>query len=404
MKEILSYANINYIYLNFGKNYRDTIILEKEDINMKFFVKQCLKMFVQNFLLPIIYKIYSRKPIDKDLVIFADAHNSEIPYSMKLMKEKISQRKFNIEECYTDYQSGSYIKIIFEMIRFMKLYAKAKYVFICDNFLPVSSCKKRKGTVVIQLWHAGGILKKFAYDTEDDIPSYYKGNVFKNYDIVTVSDECCIPVYESAMKLKRDVIRATGISRTDYLFLDSYKDNCYKSFYEKYPQAKGKKIVLWAPTFRGKANDPFLLGQEYINKLKNELESEWFVITKVHPHLDTKKHISDSEIPTEELLPIIDILITDYSSIIFDYSLLNKPLLLFAPDYEEYIQKRGFYIPYESIPGRIVKEGELLYKELLNEYNNFNADEMIKFAKKYMGSCDGSCTEKLIDILINEFS
>ena len=371
---------------------------------MKFFVKQCLKMFVQNFLLPIIYKIYSRKPIDKDLVIFADAHNSEIPYSMKLMKEKISQRKFNIEECYTDYQSGSYIKIIFEMIRFMKLYAKAKYVFICDNFLPVSSCKKRKGTVVIQLWHAGGILKKFAYDTEDDIPSYYKGNVFKNYDIVTVSDECCIPVYESAMKLKRDVIRATGVSRTDYLFLDSYKDNCYKSFYEKYPQAKGKKIVLWAPTFRGKANDPFLLGQEYINKLKNELESEWFVITKVHPHLDTKKHISDSEIPTEELLPIIDILITDYSSIIFDYSLLNKPLLLFAPDYEEYIQKRGFYISYESIPGRIVKEGELLYKELLNEYNNFNADEMIKFAKKYMGSCDGSCTEKLIDILINEFS
>ena len=86
-------------------------------------------MFVQNFLLPIIYKIYSRKPIDKDLVIFADAHNSEIPYSMKLMKEKISQRKFNIEVCYTDYQSGSYIKIIFEMIRFMKLYAKAKYVF-----------------------------------------------------------------------------------------------------------------------------------------------------------------------------------------------------------------------------------------------------------------------------------
>lgn len=390
-------------FYNLVKNIEISIISGKEDIKMKFFLKQYVKMFVQNFLLPIIYKIYSRKPIDNNLVVFADAHNYDIPYSMKLMKEKISQRGFHIEECYTDYQSGLYIKIIYEMIRFMKLYARAKYVFICDNFLPVSSCDKRIETVVIQLWHAGGILKKFAYDTNDDIPSYYKGNVFKNYDIVTVSDKCCIPIYESAMKLKRDIIRPTGLSRTDYLFSDSYKDNCYKLFYEKHPEVKGKKIALWAPTFRGKANNPFILGKEYIDKLKDDLGNEWFVITKAHPHLDAKEHISDSDISTEELLPIVDILITDYSSIIFDYALLNKPLILFVPDYYEYVQTRGFYIPYKSIPGRIVKKGEDLYKDLLSEYNNFNSEKMVQFSNKYMGSCDGNSTEKIINILLNEF-
>lgn len=373
-------------------------------MKINFFVKQCLKMIVQNILLPVIYRIYSNKPIDEKLVIFADAHNDKIPYSMKLMKERISQEDLKIEECYTNYQLVSYSKVIYEMIRFMKLYSRAKYVFICDNFLPVSSCKKRKGTIVIQLWHAGGILKKFAYDTDDDIPSYYKGNVFKNYDIVTVSDKCCIPIYESAMKLSREVIKSTGLSRTDYLFRESYKENCQEVFYEKHPEAKGKKIVLWAPTFRGKASNPYIVGEEYINKLQKDLGDEWYVITKVHPHLDSKKHISDTCLPTEEILPVTDVLITDYSSVIFDYVLLNKPLILFVPDYEEYMYTRGFYIQFESIPGKIVKKGEELAKELINEYRNFDLQRTKQFSKQYMGSCDGNCTEKILKLLLRDFN
>ena len=71
------------------------------------------------------------------------------------------------------------------MFEFMKLYAVSQTVVICDNFLPVASCRKRKGTKVIQLWHAGGALKKFGYDTADDIPAYYKGNVMANLPLVT---------------------------------------------------------------------------------------------------------------------------------------------------------------------------------------------------------------------------
>ncbi|MEW9078749.1 CDP-glycerol glycerophosphotransferase family protein [Terrisporobacter glycolicus] len=373
-------------------------------MNINFFIKQCIKMGVQNVLLPIVYKIYSRNPVNNSLVIFADAHHKEIPYSMKLMKDKFEDTNFKVEECYADYQSNSYIKVIYEMIRFMKLYATAKYVFICDNFLPVSSCKKRKDTVVVQLWHAGGILKKFAYDTDDDIPNYYKGNVFKNYDLVTVSDECCIPIYESAMKLDKGVAKATGLSRTDSFFLDSHIQNCRKLFYKKHPDAIGKKIVLWAPTFRGKANNPFILGEDYINELGKKIGKEWYVLTKVHPHLDSKSRISNTDIPTEELLLVIDILITDYSSVIFDYILLKKPLILFIPDYDEYKQKRGFYIPLESIPGRIVKDGKELDKELLNEYNNFNVEKIRQFSNQYMSKCDGNCTERLFDMLLKEFN
>lgn len=145
----------------------------------------------------------------------------------------------------------------------------------------------------------------------------------------------------AAMKLNKGVVKATGLSRTDLFFDDSYKQKCYELFYKKHPDAIGKKLVLWAPTFRGKANNPFILGKNYIDELQEKLGEEWYVLTKVHPHLDSKNHISNTNIPTEELLPIIDILITDYSSVIFDYILLSKPLILFVPDYEEYKQKRG---------------------------------------------------------------
>ena len=206
------------------------------------------------------------------------------------------------------------------------------------------------------------------------------------------------------MKLNKGVVKATGLSRTDLFFDDSYKQKCYELFYKKHPDAIGKKLVLWAPTFRGKANNPFILGKNYIDELQEKLGEEWYVLTKVHPHLDSKNHISNTNIPTEELLPIIDILITDYSSVIFDYILLSKPLILFVPDYEEYKQKRGFYIPLDSIPGRIVKDGKKLYEELINEYNDFDKEKIVKFSKHYMGKCDGNSTQRLFDMIINDFN
>ena len=92
-------------------------------------------MCVQNILLPIVYKIYSRKPINNKLVVFADAHHQEIPYSMKLMKDKFDNTDFQIEECYTDYQSKSYINVIYEMIKFIKLYAACAFGYICTHRL-----------------------------------------------------------------------------------------------------------------------------------------------------------------------------------------------------------------------------------------------------------------------------
>lgn len=365
-------------------------------MGLKFVMRQWIKMAVQRFFLPLVYRVYKHGKIDEKLIVFADAHHSGLPYSMETIRGEIGKLDYKIVDLYVDYQKESYLKTIKAMILFMKYYAKARYVFICDNFLPVASCKKRKETTVIQLWHAGGILKKYAYDTEDDIPPFYKGNVFKNYDFLTVSAKCCIPVYNRAMRQPEGVVHATGLSKTDRFFDAAYIDKCKMQFLEMHPEHKEKKLILWAPTFRGKASDPYVIGLEEIRTLQQQLGDKWHIIIKAHPHVDSKGKVSNCDIPTEQLLPVADLLIVDYSSVLFDYVLLNKPMVLFAPDLEHYERERGFYIDYRSIPGTLALDGSKLKESVIKELEEFDVEKIKIFKNKYMGACDGKATNRIL--------
>ena len=361
-----------------------------------FTLKQIIKMIMQALIFPAVYWFFSRRPVEEDLIILADGHKSELPYSMVEVYRALKDSRYRVIPYFRRGNEGSYLKNLLWMLSFMKLYSTARFVFICDNFLPVASCNKRKETTVVQLWHAGGILKKYAYDTKDDIPSYYRGNVFKNYTLVTVSAPCCIPIYERAMRQEKGIVKALGVSRTDRFFKEEYKKECIDNFYKYHPEAKGKKVILWAPTFRGKAGNPYLIGEKAIEKLMSDLSEGWYIITKLHPHMKRSYDLRESSIPTEELLPVIDILITDYSSVLFDYVLLDKPLVLYAPDLQEYVDKRGLYIDYSELPGIIVTEGEHLTEAVLSEYGSYNPQRTKLFREIYMSACDGGATERIL--------
>ena len=181
-----------------------------------FYIKQVLKMAMQQIYLPMLYKRYAGKPVEKGLVIFADAHHEELPFSMRKMYETLQgDPEYKNETWVTDFGKMGYGSLLKWLKQFMKRYAAAEYVFICDNFLPVSACTKRPETKVVQLWHSGGLLKKSGYDTTEDIPKMYKGgSVYKNYDLLTVSALCCVPVFTKTMRLAPGVVQATGISQS----------------------------------------------------------------------------------------------------------------------------------------------------------------------------------------------
>ena len=124
-------------------------------------------------------------------------------------------------------------------------------------------------------------MKKFAYDSTQDIDPSYTGNPFANYDNVTISAPCCREVLAHAMRMNENKFFATGLSRTDVYYDDVYNSTCEREFFERYPQAKGRTIILWAPTFRGTAASAELVGEDAVLSLSEKLGDDYFVVMKV---------------------------------------------------------------------------------------------------------------------------
>ena len=369
---------------------------------MIFRVKQIIKMIFQQVILPVIYNIYAVKPVIPNTVILADAHHDEIPFSMLAIKDELMQHpELQITELYWNNSSCSVLGIFRNMACFMKKYATAETVIICDNFLPAASCRKRKGTSVIQLWHACGAFKKIGYDTSADIPSYYKGNVLANCDLVTVSSQICVKPFSSAMRLPEKAVRPVGVSRTDLYFNDTFNQACRNHFFSQHPNAQGKKIVLWVPTFRGNPGIASVKGLDDILHARDQLKDTHYFIIKLHPH--TQAHIegTNCSISSEELLPVADVVITDYSSILFDAMIYKHPLILFVPDLDEYLDNRGFYLDYNTLPGLRAQNLEQLLQILTDEDLLHSSVNKVytDFYDKYMASCDGHSTKRIINYI-----
>lgn len=369
--------------------------------SFKHILRQHIKSALQKTLLPICYKLSINKDIDPKSVILADSNCEKTPESMELVRDELLRRGYDVKEMYCDFSKCGTAQGLRYMMNFMKAYANARAVFICNYFVPCTACKKREGTTVVQLWHSCGGLKKFGYDSEDDISSHYKGSVTRNFDLITVSSPECIGVFNSAFRLKRDIVKALGVSRTDVFFDENYNEDCRKEFFARYPQYKGKKIVLYAPTFRGNAGEAYCVGEEYAAGLEEKLGGGWAVLIKLHPRLGSP--LTNCDIPTNRLFPVADMLITDYSSLIFEYALYKKPWVIFAPDFEKYSRERSFYLDYKKdMPGEIVTDGEKLAAAVLYNAEHFDGTGVEAFCEKYMSSCDGGATKRIIDYALGK--
>ena len=364
---------------------------------MKRKIRQYIKMILQHFLLPLVYDLHRFGRTDKSLVVFADAHHANRPESMRLLYHALVKKGIRVKEYYYDSAKLSAFGQLKAAVQFMGLYAKAGTVVICDNFLPVSSARKKKHTKVIQLWHGPGAFKKFGYDTEDDIPSWYRGNVFKNYDLVTVSGRAAVKPFQSAMRQPDGVVKPVGISRMDVLKSEKYIEKCREEFFSLYPEAEGKKILVYAPTFRGNAGDPRTEGFREVKALKHTIGDDWFILICPHPHLYAKLDADMiPKLPTERALAAADVFVTDYSSVFYDACVLEKKMLFFTPDLNEYMTGRGFYISMAELPGEVVVEEERLREAVLRAYENYDFHYQRQFVHSYLGACDGHATERII--------
>lgn len=370
--------------------------------------------------IPEIYAEESKKPVE-DKVIFMENGGSPSPTGYHLSKEIKRQGKYKVVYKGLHVRAVSDAEYFHNALGYVKELATAKAVFLSTANDLLSQFDVRPETKVIQLWHGVGMFKKVGYSTVDN-KNFGKSakdreeyNQYRNYTHVTVAGEEQIWTFEDAFRIPKEsgVYRPIGIARTDVFFSEDYYNEQMELLYEAYPQIKGKKLILYAPTFRGAVAKAQAPDQLDIRAMAEALSDEYVLLIKHHglckqrpPIPEDLQNVFAFDMNTvkvltiEGLLAVADILITDYSSVGFEFAIREKPIVFFAYDIEDYIDKRGMYYDYEDItPGPVCKTTEEITDYISDIDNKFDPDEIKAFRQKYVGACDGHAIERTIALL-----
>ncbi len=288
--------------------------------------------------------------------------------------------------------------------------ATSKYIFLNDNFFPLAFMNFKDDSKVIQLWHAPGASKKFgaSVSSSDELEMLLK--ISNNTDFLFTTSKNIEKFYQEAFQIDSSKIIPLGIPRVDYYFENHDVEKLKKDFLEKHG-FEDKKIILYAPTFRNEEKYNNVFNYLNLREFNKHLGEEYVLALRLHPKIKdfSKENISydgyyidcsnyESE---QELMLISDILITDYSSIMIEFSILNKPIVFFVYDYDDYIaNERGFYFDFKkTVPGVIVDNSNQLVEIIKNK--NFDKEKSDNFVASQFDTIDGKSSERIVDFILN---
>ncbi|ASK62145.1 CDP-glycerol--glycerophosphate glycerophosphotransferase [Virgibacillus phasianinus] len=301
-------------------------------------------------------------------------------------------------------------------IKWLLLMARAGY-WVSNSRLPLW-IPKPNHTIYLQTWH-GTPLKRLAADMDEvHMPGTntvkYKQNFIKEaskWDYLVSPNAYSTEIFERAFQFKKTMIES-GYPRNDFL-LNSNNEETINQIKQKAKLPKDKKVILYAPTWRD--NQFYAKGKYKFNlmldleRLKEEFSKDYIVILRLHylvaENLDLTgfegfvydlSHHED----IRELYLIADLLITDYSSVFFDYANLRRPMLFFVYDIEDYRDNlRGFYFDFEEkAPGPLVKTTEEVISSIkrLDKIGFNPSDTTEAFYEKFCYLEDGNASERVV--------
>ena len=296
--------------------------------------------------------------------------------------------------------------------------AKAKY-WVNNILFPVK--QKRQETVYLQTWH-GTPLKKLGFDIECEGPEKQAfGNLYQesqNWDYFLADNDYGADKLVNAFRFKKTLIKE-GYPINDIFYKDELKNKAKDRLFAQYPAIRGKKVIVYAPTWRDLQGD-YVRGYDFelpfdIEELYQKFSGEYVLLVKLH-HLiadsleidsrykDFLLNVSGEE-DVMELLCIADILITDYSSVFYDFASAKKPILFYAYDLEEYINEtRGLYVGMDTLPGPILQNNDSLIEAIENieQYDYEHSKKLREFCDSMSKYCNGHSCEKVLDIVLKE--
>ena len=363
-------------------------------------------------------KLFWIVPLKSNKIFFSSYEGKQYACNPKAVYEELKNEKKSY--CYIwEYNSYSIPDELKQNVTIVKHNSlsyffhllTAKYIITNSGISAAISLRKKQ--VCVNTWHGGGAYKKVGAVVDEKI----NGTDCKELAIMAKQTSYFLSssreftnVMEKSTFISQNKFLNIGMPRNDIFFLPLKMEILRKKVRDYYNLSDDKKVVLFAPTYRGKSGNmhysTLIPDIDNLTKaLKNKFGGEWMVLYRSHYYKTTVENnplvIDVSEYQDmQELLCLADVLITDYSSCIWDYSLIFRQCFLFVPDLEEYENERGgFYTQISSWPGIICKNDE----ELANKIFCYNRTEYIQKVESHHSSLvsydKGTATKQLLRVL-----
>jgi len=423
---------LSYKAIIHSLNLIEELKIAEYDLNLQlerysFLKKSNYYKVLRDIVIPFCFKFTSkvfRSKVDENLIIMGAYSGNSYMDNTKYLFEFLNKRSnYNVvwftksRGLLVELRSRGY-KVVYALsLDAIKLLRKARFIFLTHGVYDVLSIDFSPETEIIMTWH-GTVIKDITEDF-DATYSYKKWvrilklksypNQYTDYILTPAKEKYEHEILTSAFKVALDKILDLGYPRNDILFNDNLEFK--QKLREKYGiPDKIKRVILYAPTFRdaGSLRFPFKTKDlENLNTILKEMDSVF--LFKGHAY---EKKINFSELKyinlvrkpsdIQELLIISDLLISDYSSVIFDYLLTMKPIILFPYDFDIYKKGRGLHYDLREIaPGPIVYDVKTLIESIKNiekidvEYKKIREKIRDRF-NKYQ---DGKSSERLLTFL-----
>ncbi|MEQ4550135.1 CDP-glycerol glycerophosphotransferase family protein [Weissella sp. GP1] len=356
-------------------------------------------------------------PIKKNRVSFLSDSRIDLTGNFEYIYEEMQKRENQFDTRFYLKQTNSEPKTLGEYLTLANAIATSRYVLLDDFYPLIYPLSIRNGVDLIQVWHAVGAFKTFGFSRVGMAggPSLKSKN-HRNYTKALVSSTSVVSNYAEGFGIDQNRVLPLGAPRTDLFFDEEKKQSTIEKLYEQLPFLKDKKVILFAPTFRGPGQQTAYYPFDWLDyqALYDEFANQGYIfLFKIHPFVknspaipyeysDFFYDVSDYR-EINDLLLLTDALITDYSSVVFEYSLLKRKTIFFAPDLSEYMTSRNFYVDYlDFIPGPYVGDTKHLIDEI-KLADDIDEARLEAFLNYYFDDLDGKAAVRFVDALEDNF-
>ena len=363
-----------------------------------------LKSIVLTVILALFYPFTFLFRVHQNRITFISLEHDNLSKDFKILHDELSaKQEYEIKTLLFKFQPTFLGQLQYGLACIQQLFVlqSSKLVIIDYNNFVISKFPHRKEVKVLEIWHATAALKNFGNCVQRDYE-------IKNYDYAIANSDFYKGVYAQAFNLPEENVLVTGIPNNDKIFDDHFVQDTKVRLLEKYPVLANKKVITYAPTFRGRISTYFKEAKIDLARVHQALGEDYVIIYKAHPLISGSAYENNPHVlfieeePISSIFCVTDVLITDYSAIAVDWMVFDKPIIAYVPDFKSYSKKPGLTIDYlQEFPGAVTfNEGELIQAFQATDSTSYQKERALFFKKTY-NYCDGKATERVLKVIEN---